>query len=182
MRLGISRAGALLWSLLYLLLDGGELLSLLAAVAAHEAGHFAVLAAEGARPNALWLTGTGLRIDYSVEPDRAGEMLAALAGPVAGLLWCAAAHFAGFELSASLSLALSLFHLLPLSPLDGGRALRAAVGRSLPGVELALCAAAMGFGLWCAARGFGSGAAIAAGWLSIYTLADTCKSRPNGIK
>ena len=183
MRLGISPAGGVFWGALYLLLSGREFLSLLAAAAAHELGHIAALVLLRARVEAVCLTGSGLRIDYARELTRGGEIAAALSGPAAGMLWCAAANMLGAGLSAQLSLVLTLFNLLPLSPLDGGRALRAAAGDGVSRVfDALLCTAAMAAGLWCASLGIGAGGAVAAGWLCIYTLFSTCKSRRDGIK
>ena len=95
MRLGISPAGGVFWGALYLLLSGREFLSLLAAAAAHELGHIAALVLLRARVEAVCLTGSGLRIDYARELTRGGEIAAALSGPAAGMLWCAAANMLG---------------------------------------------------------------------------------------
>lgn len=182
MRLGLSGPGALLWSTLYLLLTPGELTSLLLAVAAHEIGHLAALGALDAGVEALCLTGTGLRIDYRRGLPPAGEALAALAGPAAGALWALLARALGLEISGTVSLVLTLYNLLPASFLDGGRALAAVLGPKRQRiVDITLCALTCAAGLWFALRGFGAGAALAAGAFSIYVLS-SCGKGLHGVQ
>lgn len=191
LRIGISSGGALLWAGLYLILSGGEILSLLAAVLMHECGHALALLLLDSGVDSICLTSTGLRIDYRRALTSVGELLAALAGPAFGLLWALCAHALNFELSCYLSLALTLFNMLPISIMDGGRALHGlfslllterTAGRITVAVDAAFCALACFAGLWCAFLGLGAGAAIAAGWLVVYTVLTPCKTRLLGIK
>ena len=177
LRLGISPAGALLWSLLYLLLTPGEFLSLLAAVLFHELGHILALLLLDGGVDAVCLTGTGMRLDCRRVLAPAGALAAALAGPAFGALWALCAHALGLELAAGLSAALTAFNLLPLSFLDGGRALYSglqlllgsrAAERTAKRLDAAACVLACALGLFCAWTGLGAGAALAAAWFTLF--------------
>ena len=179
LRIGISGAGALLWSVLYLLLTPTEFISLVAAVTMHELGHFLALILLDAGADSLCLTGTGLRIDCRFGLPFWGETLAALAGPVFGMLWCVCSWSLGFYLSCRLSAALTLFNLLPLSYMDGGRALHGFIGmmagrvkanRICEGIDVALSMLFCALGLFSAMHGLGAGTAVIAAWISLYTF------------
>lgn len=96
----------------------------------HEAGHWAAVLALGGRVLKLRLTAAGG--DMELDPRRpltyGGELAAILAGPMVNLILALAAarlgeRWEGFYLLAGLSLSLGWFNLLPIYPLDGGRAL-----------------------------------------------------------
>lgn len=110
----------------------------LCAAVAHELGHLAAIYALGGRVCRLRLTAAGaeLRLEGTMSYGR--ELLCALAGPLVNLLLAYAAAQAGWLVFAGLNLALALFNLLPLSVLDGGRALSCAVA-VLCGPEAAQC-------------------------------------------
>jgi Zn-dependent protease len=183
LKIGLSGPGALLWAALYLLLTPRELASLLLAVAAHEAGHIAALGLLDAGVDALCLTGTGLCLAPRRALSPGGEALAALAGPAAGAVWAVAAHALGLELSCAISLVLTVYNLLPLSFLDGGRALAAVLGRERQRkVDITFCVLACAAGLWFALHGFGAGAALAAGGFSILAWRETCAKPPLGVQ
>ena len=175
----MSGPGALLWGLIYLLLTPKELCALLAAVLSHELGHILALLLLDGGVDALCLTGTGLRIDCRRKLPPLGEMLAALAGPIFGLLWCLCAKAIGCELSFRISVALTVFNLLPMSYLDGGRAIHSAVG-IIFGCLVAEKISAMVDGLFClivcclglisAYRGGGVMPAAAGAWLTAVTF------------
>lgn len=113
----------------WFIMDNGwrPLAVVLGAAAAHEMGHCLALRMQGVRI-------TGLRIGVfgaELEADRrrlsyAGELAAVLAGPAANLLCALSLAFLGGARQAVLigaNLVLCAFNLLPVRPLDGGRAL-----------------------------------------------------------
>lgn len=167
---GFWGAVGLLW------LSGQEqrTLPLLAAVAAHEAGHLLALRALGAQVLSLRLGFLDARIETRVLSYRQ-ELPAALAGPAASF-FCGvifSRHAPGF---AAISLLLGAFNLLPVWPLDGGRALRAGLGLRLSPVRaeraalaagLLTCALGFGGALWFA-RAYGAGMMLVIVWCVIF--------------
>lgn len=134
-------AALLFYSLLIFFTDTRFMSALLPAVLLHEAGHLLALRLLGRRVRGVALELTGLRIECAGLSDERGEILAAAAGPAAGLVWAWAAAKLGavlesrtLLLSADLSLLLSAFNLLPAPPLDGGR-IAAALFSLCPGGE-----------------------------------------------
>lgn len=181
MPLPVAPGALLMAALLVYFAEGRYLAALLPAVLAHELGHLLALRLLGLRTHSLRAETTGLRIDYTGDGGVSGELLAAAAGPAAGLCWAWAASRLGerfgwetARLSAGLSLLLSFFNLLPAAPLDGGR-IAAAVFAQWPGgkrgermtrlfgfaTALALCVS----GLYLFARGKGPAALMAGGML-----------------
>ena len=121
-------AGALvLWAALFYLDQGGAVPQVLTACALHEGGHWLAIRLLGGRVAALRVTcvGAELRLSARHPMSPAGELLAALAGPAVNLLLALACAGLGegWHCFAGLNLALGCFNLLPLAPLDGGRAL-----------------------------------------------------------
>lgn len=116
------------------LLDAYILAAVIIAAAVHELGHIIALNAAQFRVNGFTAELGGLRIDYSGEKAPAFHALAALSGPLAGLAFAFSCSFLAratgiswFALTAEISLVLSLFNLIPVLPLDGGRTLAAAL-------------------------------------------------------
>lgn len=95
----------------------------LAACVLHELGHIAAAAAFGGWVERLSLTvvGAELRIDYYIPLTYVQDSLVALAGPGANLLAGGLFLALNRELAAALTLAVGIFNLLPILPLDGGR-------------------------------------------------------------
>lgn len=95
----------------------------LSAAAAHELGHLTAIYVAGGQVSRLRLTAVGaeLRLEGTLSYGR--ELLCALAGPLVNLLLAFGAARLGAVVFAGLNLVLGLFNLLPLSALDGGRAL-----------------------------------------------------------
>ena len=108
----------------------------------------------GAEIKGLHLDITGLCMEYRGDLSCAGEMIAALSGPAAGIIYAYALSLCGLKTdsrfllcSAGVSLALSAFNMLPILPLDGGRCLYAAIeallGRKKAERILAVCGAVL---------------------------------------
>lgn len=134
------------WALLWLVL---------AAAAMHELGHFLVLRWFGVAVEGISLGALGANMVVRTQTLSYGrEVLCALAGPGMNLLW--ALWFQGRNQTfAGIHLSLCLFNLLPIAPLDGGRAVSAFLSWWLePGVATVIstwigsgCALVMGAGL-----------------------------------
>lgn len=132
----------------------------------HEAGHYLVLLAFGAKPRLvrLELTGAAMYFDEN-RLSYAKEVLAALAGPFFGALLALSAAALHCYALAGVSAVLSAFNLIPAGGLDGGRALHAVLS-ALTGenkadravsvvtfvLSLLMLAAGLALGLYC---GFG---------------------------
>ena len=107
-------------------LDQQEVVPLaLLACAFHELGHWMTLQVFGAQVRRVRLTAVGAEMEVDRGLSYGGELLAALAGPVANLLVALIfSSLPGGGLFAGLNLALAFFNLLPVGPMDGGRILR----------------------------------------------------------
>lgn len=105
--------------------NGWKLLAaVLGAAALHELGHWLMLRLMGAQIRGLRIGVLGAVL----ETDSAGlsygrELAAVLAGPGANLLGALALAPWGAEMAVGAQLVLGGFNLLPVRPLDGGRAL-----------------------------------------------------------
>ncbi len=99
------------------------------ACACHEAGHCAAAVALGGGVRALRLTAVGAELE--LDPCRplsyGRELLTALAGPCVNLLLAWSAARTGRFLFAGMNLCFGALNLLPIRPLDGGRALACAL-------------------------------------------------------
>ena len=165
-----------------------------AACALHELGHYLVIRLFGGRVAALRLSCTGAEMALSARRPlpELGAFCAALAGPGMNLLLAAcsvrlAAVGLGedFYVFAGLNLGMACFNLLPVAPLDGGRALRSlaallwsgALGERL--VQLSSLAVSL-------ALTVGGGVLVLRGRANITLLITACwllaASVPKGVK
>lgn len=118
--------GFALLALWFALANGWEpLVTVLGAALVHEGGHWLALRLQGAAVTELRLSALGASMETdSGRLSYGGELAAVLAGPAANLLAALALTIAGKEPAAvGANLVLCLFNLLPIRPLDGGRAL-----------------------------------------------------------
>lgn len=163
--------------LCYLDKDLGLLGWALVACALHELGHVAAVSLLGGSVKELRLTAVGaeLSLDGARPLSYGREALAVLAGPGTSLLTAVLAAAGKWFLLAGLSLGQGLFNLLPILPLDGGRALlllatrRGEEGtrRVLCGLSAALSGLLLGAGL-ILLRVFGNPALlVTAAWLTV---------------
>ena len=118
---------ALIWAV-----EPGLLLPTALAALCHELGHCAALKLTGNGVARLSLSALGAELTPRRPLSYASQLPTALAGPAASFLCAFLAARWGFFLFAGLSLALGLFNLLPIAPLDGGRVLQSLCALALP--------------------------------------------------
>ena len=129
-KLVIKPGAAVLAGLLFYFIDPGDLLPILLPVVAHELGHCFTLRMFGCRITGVEAEIGGLFIRFAGELSKTQEVMASAAGPLAGLLYAAAAKGFGQSglYSAGISLLLTAVNLIPCLPLDGGRIASALLG------------------------------------------------------
>ena len=188
MKLRIDPGAAVLGALVYFFSDWKEITAAAVPIAVHELGHLAAIKAEGMDIRSLRAGLNGFCISYSGSRNTAEDIIAAAAGPATGIIYALIASWmsnrAGnqwFAQSAGISWILSLFNLLPINPLDGGRILRgisalffgSEKGESAAAV-ISTAGAAIIFacGLWLLSRQHGIAVCIAGAWLILYQIND----------
>ena len=186
------RPGAVvLLSGLYFLLPLRWCARLALTVTVHELWHFAALILCGAQVCGLRMEGCGLVLRCTPTEGALRTVTAALAGPAAGAgLFCILRGL-GYIACAELSLLFSCVNLLPVLPLDGGRALYAALSalageraaeRTLDVLGLVLPVALMVLGLALFARGFGLAPGVFGAWLALLQPGMTCQGVQHDVK
>lgn len=186
------RPGAVvLLSGLYFLLPLCWCARLALTVTVHELGHVAALILCGAQVCGLRMEGCGLVLRCTPTEGALRTVTAALAGPAAGAgLFCILRGL-GYIACAELSLLFSCVNLLPVLPLDGGRALYAALSalageraaeRTLDVLGLVLPVMLMVLGLALFARGFGLAPGVFGAWLALLQPGMTCQGAQHDVK
>lgn len=187
MRLKIEPGAVVAASLVYFFSDWTEITATAAAIAVHELGHLAALKAFRLDVCSLRAELSGMCISYR-GGGTAANIIAAAAGPLMGLLYAfassrvsAAAGEAWFALSSGISCILSLFNLLPIMPLDGGRILSeilTAICGEVKAARVSLAAgilfsaALFAWGVWCLAVRRDITVYAAGAWLLVLQLKD----------
>lgn len=120
--------GFVLLAAWFVLANGwGNLATVLGAAAVHELGHWLVLRRLGAEVTGVRLSALGAAMETdSGRLSYGGELAAVLAGPAANFLAALALTALGggrWPVAVGANLVLCAFNLLPIRPLDGGRAL-----------------------------------------------------------
>ena len=168
----VSPCALLFFALLYFFDDSGFYAALLPAAAVHELGHLLALKTVGLSPRRLSLGPVGMELDYRGELAGLRGAFSIAAGPFFGLVY-GLLVFSPWEytrFSGGISIALSIFNLLPVLPLDGGRLLELALGERGRAVSrtVSLLLAAGGLWLWV---GRGMFSAFAMGlWLAWHNI------------
>lgn len=137
-RLSINGASLILLALLLLVLPFRWILAALIAAAMHELGHYLAIRLCGGHANGLTVLRSGAVLEAG-EMGRGRELLCTIAGPLCGALLIPLVRVAPrLAICASVQ---TLYNLLPIYPLDGGRALRCMTAMWLsPDVARMLCA------------------------------------------
>ena len=121
MEVRIHGSACLLWAFLLLCVPLRWLLSSLAAACFHELCHYAALRLIGGKILSLQIQANGTTMEIVPLPSEK-ELICALAGPMGSMLLLLLIQvFPRVALCAGLQ---GIFNLLPLYPLDGGRAIR----------------------------------------------------------
>ena len=178
--LEVCPGAVVLLSGLYFLLPLRWCARLALTVTVHELGHVAALILCGAQVCGLRMEGCGLVLRCTPPEGALRTVTAALAGPAAGAgLFCILRGL-GYIACAELSLLFSCVNLLPVLPLDGGRALYAALA-ALAGERAAERTLDV-LGLALFARGFGLAPGVFGAWLALLQPGMTCQCAQHDVK
>lgn len=122
-------------------LGKGTAIPLITAVILHELAHLIGIALCGYKIRAVKFTIKGIQIDISSQgkAQLASELLISFAGPLAGLLTAWGFFALEFNDFGYVSVILSLFNLLPIAGLDGGKILLEVLTSVSPAYGQSIC-------------------------------------------
>lgn len=141
-KFSISFSACVILALMLFILPLQWVFAALAAACIHEAFHIAAIRLCGGKVTSIRIGGNEASIDL-LQMSPAKEMICALAGPLGGLLLILFARW--IPRIAVCAAFQSIYNLLPLYPLDGGRALRCAIILMKPESADEICAAIQRF-------------------------------------
>ena len=124
------------WAFLLLVLPLKWLMGFFLAAVVHELCHYVVLRAFRIPVVGLRIGVSGVKMDIP-ELSPMQELISALAGPVGGLLLMGFQRW--FPELAVCALIQSCYNLLPVYPLDGGRAVRSLTNMLVPQYAMKIC-------------------------------------------
>ena len=131
----ITAAAIIFMAIIYYIAEPYEIAAILIPAAVHEMGHIGAIKILGLHIKSFSAELKGFCIDYYGSTAELGHILIGACGPAAGFIYayaaskCAEIYSSDFlALSAGVSLLLSLFNLLPVLPLDGGRIAASVLG------------------------------------------------------
>ena len=100
------------------------LVPLALAIVIHELGHVAAIILLGGTISSLTFNAGGLNISYNSNSfTYMQDVICALFGPLFGIFAAVIASNLGYKVFGGISLSISVFNLIPVRPLDGGRIL-----------------------------------------------------------
>lgn len=126
MKLILSPATVFYWGLFLLLYHDRTLMAFISAVVVHELTHLIIMWLFGGKATTLIITPMGLTIERSGLLSHQLEFLLSISAPICNLLL--AAIYAKYNLNLcaiEANLSFGLINLMPIYPLDGGKALLA---------------------------------------------------------
>lgn len=172
----------LLLGILFFSMRAEEAIALLAAAAVHEAGHVIALLMVGSAPEGIRFQFSGPVIIYQQPHSKWKTVIASLSGPTFGVLLFFLLQSI-WPICAEVSLLLSAVNLLPVFPLDGGRALQAMLSEKKSIVMMVLGIlipiAFLAIGLLLFSRGQNGSAVLMFGaWLLLLS----CQERQFDVK
>ncbi|MDL2300335.1 M50 family metallopeptidase [Clostridiaceae bacterium OttesenSCG-928-D20] len=178
-RFSISNTAIILFSALIFFDSQGLILPILLAATAHELGHFLLILLFRLKISSIEISASGFEIEYAGFSKARQDALIALAGPLFGFIYAIIIAGIGYQsssefllCSAGISAVFSLFNLLPVPMLDGGKVLAPLLSpRQLKFCGI-LCGASLIFiGILAIFKGAGIALVLAGG----FVLIDTCK-------
>ena len=134
-RLIVTPGFILLAAFLYYAGSGAAVTAFFTAALVHELGHLLALRLAGGQVRSMRLAASGAVIEYAGALSPRQETGVAAAGPLAGLAFAAVCFLWGsayFRYAGLIALFSSVFNLLPVLPMDGGRLALALLRGAMP--------------------------------------------------